>query len=157
LIWYFAYGSNLCVDQMHARTGWVPIAADPSRIARLPGYRLAFNMRGENGQIYANIVCPGDYVLGVLYPCSPEILDKLDPIEKGYHRERIIAIDQIGQTTEATTYIADLENVFDSGTPSASYLERVLRGGRHHGFLEPYLHSIEMLGHGRSGGKQGGR
>lgn len=146
MIWYFAYGSNLCMDQMLARTGFTPIAAVPPRIARLPGYRLAFNMRGENGQIYANIVCPGANVFGVLYYFSAVVLDKLDPFEKGYHRETIVAVDQSGHSTEAATYVADSENIFDGGTPNAEYLERILRGGRHHGLPEEYLRGIETLG-----------
>lgn len=150
MIWYFAYGSNLCVDQMRARTGWAPSAAEHSRIARLPGYRFAFNMRGENGQVYANLVRPGPYVLGVLYRCGAEVLEKLDPFEKGYHRVRIMAVDQTGQTTEATTYLADRENMFDGDTPSADYVERILRGGRRHGLPETYLRGIETLGESRT-------
>ena len=52
-VWYFAYGSNLDRDQKEARTG----AIREARVARLRGYRLAFNKRASKaGRLYANIV-----------------------------------------------------------------------------------------------------
>lgn len=68
--WYFAYGSNLWIEQMEDRTGPIAKGADQPRQARLSGYRLAFNVGGQRGQVYANIVPnPGDEVIGVVYRC----------------------------------------------------------------------------------------
>lgn len=41
-LWYFAYGSNLLVDQMVERIGFSVDSADSSQIARLTDYRLVF-------------------------------------------------------------------------------------------------------------------
>ena len=50
--WYFAYGSNLFINQKERRTGRIRQAVR----CRLPGFRFAFNKRGNGGQVYANIV-----------------------------------------------------------------------------------------------------
>jgi gamma-glutamylcyclotransferase len=147
LIAYFAYGSNMWIDQMVARTGPVHVGAERPRVAQLPGYRLAFNMRGENGQVYANIVHPGGYVLGVIYTCDADALEKLDVFEKGYHRRQVVVIGEHGETFDAVTYKAAPENVIDGGgKPSAEYLHRILRGGRQHNLPPAYLREIEALG-----------
>lgn len=49
--WYFAYGSNLFVDQKEERTG----RSRQAIRSRLSSYRFAFNKRGGGGQVYANI------------------------------------------------------------------------------------------------------
>jgi gamma-glutamylcyclotransferase len=142
--WYFAYGSNLWIDQMIARTGAFPKGAEKPSIARLSGYRLSFNMRAENGQFYANITQDAShYVLGVLYPCTAEALDRLDGFEGGYCREQIAVAGACGATVEAVTYIAKAERLSEDGMPSAQYLQRILRGGRQHGLPEDYLGEIE--------------
>ena len=141
MIRYFAYGSNLCVAQMTARVGPL-LLATPPRIARLRGHRLAFNMRADDGQIYANIHAPGDYVLGVLYWCEANVFDKLDPFEAGYSRERIL-VDCDGEVVEASAYKAKPENTCADGTPSAEYVERILRGSRQHHFPEEYIRRID--------------
>ena len=146
MIAYFAYGSNMWIDQMVARTGPVGAGAAQPRIAQLPGYRLAFDMRGDNGQVYANIVHPGECVLGAIYFCDADALEKLDAFEKGYHRQQVVVIDEHGETFEAVTYRARPENVIDGGgKPSAEYLQRILRGGRQHHLPLAYLREIEAL------------
>jgi gamma-glutamylcyclotransferase len=145
MTWYFAYGSNLWIDQMVARLGPLPLGAEQPRIARLPGYRLAFNMRGENGEVYANIVRPGEYVLGVIYSCDADALEKLDQFERGYHRQRIVVVGETGETVEAVAYVAEPENVIDGGKPSTEYVQRILRGVRQHGLPEAYLREIESF------------
>ena len=142
MIWYFAYGSNLCLAQMKARTGAL-LLATPPRIARLRGFRLAFNMRADDGQVYANIHAPGEYVLGVLYWCAASVFEKLDPFEAGYSRERIL-VDCDGEVIEASTYQANPENVCSDGSPSAEYVQRILRGGRQHHLPEEYIRQIEF-------------
>ena len=112
--WYFAYGSNLCVEQMSRRTG--PMGeGERSCIARLPGYRLVFNMRGDDGQVYANITQPGDEVIGVLYHCGEDALARLDVYEEGYDRCRVVVTLENGTTREAMAYVAKPECTTDEG------------------------------------------
>ena len=76
--WYFAYGSNLDIDQKQARTKGIRQAVR----CRLRGYRLACNKRGRNGDVYANIVPDAAAeVWGVIYLCCPDALLKMDRCE----------------------------------------------------------------------------
>src|SRR5271165_5547604 len=102
--WYFAYGSNLSLDQMVERTG--PIGSERPRVARLHNYQLIFNMHGDNGQVYANLMCPGPGVLGVVYRCSPEALRKMDTYEQGYERGLVRVVLENGDVLDAVTYFA---------------------------------------------------
>jgi gamma-glutamylcyclotransferase len=105
--WYFAYGSNLLVDQKEKRTGRV---RQPVR-SRLKGYRFAFNKRGDIGQIYANIV-PDDNaeVWGVAYLCNPEAIrsmDRYEGVASGhYERIQVVVEKDMGETAQAITYVA---------------------------------------------------
>jgi gamma-glutamylcyclotransferase len=144
--WYFAYGSNLWIEQMAARTGPIGQGEDRPRVARLPDHRLVFNMQGEDGQVYANVDSPGPGVIGVIYRCSPAALDKLDSYERGYERRRVLVTDEGGVTLEAVAYVARANRVANGGKPSAEYLERVVRGARQHGLPEAYIRAIEANG-----------
>ncbi len=139
--WYFAYGSNLCVEQMIRRTG--PIGEESPCIARLPGYRLVFDMRGDDGQVYANITQPGDGVIGVLYHCREAALARLDVYEEGYDRRQVQVTLESGATREAMAYVANAECTTDEGAPSAEYLKIILRGAKRQGLPEAYIRSIE--------------
>ena len=140
--WYFAYGSNLLVEQMVARVGPMISGNGQARIARLPGYELMFNMQSENAQFYSNITQPGDGVIGVVYRCSEESLTLLDQYELGYDRRDVIVVDSQGHELSAVAYFArNPKNV--SGTPSKEYLQRICVGARMHGLPTQYIQSIE--------------
>lgn len=143
--WYFAYGSNLWIEQMSARTGLIATDDSAPRIAWLPDYRLVFNMRGEDGQVYANLERPGDGVFGVLYRCGPDTLDKLDAYEGGYERRQMLVTDQDGVKLSVIAYIAKADRVVNGRKPSAEYVEKILRGATQHGLPEDYVRHIERL------------
>jgi hypothetical protein len=143
--WYFAYGSNLLAAQMIRRTG---AAAEP-RIAWLAGYRPAFNMSGGDGNVYANVVQPGDGVCGVLYRCSAAALAKLDGFETGYARRPISVVDLHGETITAEIYLARPERVTAERPPTAEYWERIVTGARQHGLPAEYVRSLERAAHGQ--------
>jgi gamma-glutamylcyclotransferase len=142
--WYFAYGSNLLSEQMVARTGPIRTGDERSRIARLPNYRLVFNVLGDDGCTYANIARRGDDVLGVIYRCGEEELKKLDYYEHEYERQFVVVIDvRAAIELQAVVYVARPESVTDDGRPSADYLQRILTGARAHGLPQEYIRSIE--------------
>ena len=143
LAWYFAYGSNLCLERMARRTGPIRQGDDRPRRAHLPDHRLSFNMHGEDGQVYANIVRPGEGVYGVVYRCDRAALEKLDVYEQGYERIRVLVTLEDGETREAFVYVAKPDRVLDGRYPSAAYLDTVLRGARQHQLPEAYVHGIE--------------
>jgi len=146
--WYFAYGSNLWIDQMVRRTGPVGQGEDQPRVVRLAGYRLTFNMLAENGYVYANIERAGTGVIGVIYRCGPETLNRLDDFEAGYDRLKLTVVDDLGASIEATAYIAKPERIAADGKPSDEYLKRILRGAREHGLPDDYINSIMAIASG---------
>jgi gamma-glutamylcyclotransferase len=144
--WYFAYGSNLLVDQKEKRTGRIRQAVR----SRLKGYRFAFNKRGDSGQIYANIV-PDDTadVWGVVYLCNPVAIRSMDEYEGvasgNYERIHVAVEKDAGETVEALTYVAGKDFTCEPGKPSAEYLGKIISGARHHGLPEEYVRRIEAL------------
>lgn len=144
--WYFAYGSNLCVDQKQSRTGAIRAAVR----CRLGGYRFAFNKRGPNGSVFANIVpAPGHEVWGVAYLCSPEAVRKMDRYEGvsggHYHHIRIEVVTDDGETLPAFTYVAGAAFVCNDGVPSKTYVSRIIRGARYHKLPDDYINAIQNL------------
>jgi len=95
--------------------------------------------------VFANIVQPGEGVLGVVYRCGPESLDILDEYESGYERRRVTVVDDRGEKLEALAYVAIPGNVVGDRTPEAEYLQRVVRGARQHGLPETYIRMIETV------------
>ena len=98
-LWYFAYGSNLDTDRKQGRTG----AIRESHIAKLSGYRLAFNKRSDRYRACANLLAnPTEEVHGVIYRCTPEALDEMDEHEgvaSGHYRRETVQVQTIdGQT-----------------------------------------------------------
>ena len=122
--WYFAYGSNLNISRKEQRTGRVR----ESQIARLEGYRLAFNKRGSNGEVYANLMeAPTEEVLGVVYRCSEQAIQELDVFEGvagGHYRRCTLEVELVGsdQRIEAQVYLAEPPFICDEATPSDEYL-----------------------------------
>ena len=148
-ILYFAYGSNLDVDRMQERTGHIPGA----RRGCLYGYRLAFNKRASRGGVYANIVpSDTDQVWGVVYRCDPHAMKALDACEGvgtgHYRRIHVTILLDDGSTVESDTYVAAQQCVVPEGSPAADYLERILRGARHHRLPDEYVRKIEAVRHG---------
>jgi gamma-glutamylcyclotransferase (GGCT)/AIG2-like uncharacterized protein YtfP len=145
---YFAYGSNLWPEQMHARLGELfkenelPTGFQ-SRVATLPHHRVNFSMLGSDGSYYANVVPAQGEVLGVLYHLNPRALEILDLFEGGYQRQLMQVYDATNTEFEAVVYVAKTESLTESGKPDFEYLQRILRGGMHHGLPVAYLRSIE--------------
>jgi cation transport regulator ChaC len=148
--WYFAYGSNLFVDQKEDRTGHIRQVIR----CRLPGYRFAFNQRGKKGEVHANIVPEaGAEVWGVIYLCNPAAFRDMDDYEGvasgDYRRLPVHVIKDSGEEVDAIAYIAGDRFVSEPGKPSGEYLERIISGARHHELPEEYIERVEALGKGR--------
>src|SRR5262245_31299902 len=145
-VWYFAYGSNLWIDQKEHRTSAIRTGADRPRIARLADYRFAFNKRGSKGQVYANIMeCPGEEVIGVVYRCKPSTVDTMSEYEGGYQRQTVTVVIDDGSSVEAITYVAMEKNVVDDARPSDDYLTRIVTGATQHVLPHDYIEKIRLL------------
>jgi cation transport regulator ChaC len=141
--WYFAYGSNLFREQVIERIG--TIGLKEPRIARLENYRLAFQHLSEGDPAYANILSPGDGVLGVIYRFHAADLKKMDHYETGYDRHWVAVIDQYGEVLDAIAYVMTPTETRNFGNPSDAYLERIVTGARQYGIPEDYISKIVTM------------
>ena len=145
-IWYFAYGSNMNWDQKEDRTG----AIREARIARLLGYRFAFNKRGKDaGQVYANVMNDEEAVTwGVIYRCRPaaiELLDRHEGVRIGHYRRTTMAVLVGEEEVEAVVYVAEPKYIVEDSKPSDDYLGRILAGARLHELPDEYVRRIETI------------
>ena len=122
---YFAYGSNMCLDQMRQRcpdAKWVGVA-------RLAEYRFHINGRG-----YASIQpSPEHVVFGLLWRISDadeKTLDQYEDYPAGLYGKLDVSLRMMGdgRSDSAMTYIAANK---EHGVPREGYLEGILRAADH--------------------------
>lgn len=127
---YFAYGSNLCVQQMARRC---PEAVDP-RPATLTDHDWLINERGvATVEPFA-----GSTVHGVLWWLSDHDLATLDSAEGvpvRYRRDRLTVYTADGPSP-AWVYI---DHRTEPGPPRPGYLERIIDGALHHGLPHRWI------------------
>jgi phage replication-related protein YjqB (UPF0714/DUF867 family) len=127
---YFAYGSNLCVQQMAARC---PDAADP-RPATLADHDWLINERG----VATVEPFDGAEVHGVLWRLSDHdltVLDSAEGVPVRYRRDRLVVHTADGPGP-AWVYI---DPRVEPGPPRPGYLERIIDGARHHGLPQRWV------------------
>jgi gamma-glutamylcyclotransferase len=147
--WYFAYGSNLDIDQKERRTGKIR----ETRRVRLEGYRIVFNKLGIDGTGKANIMPDKNKVVwGIVYLCSPAALKQMDDYEGvhggDYYRKDVLVQCDSGKVIEAITYLAGEVCIQSDIAPSSDYLQRILSGARNHGLPEEYILEVEGIAKG---------
>lgn len=145
--WYFAYGSNLWIEQVVARTGPIRPDAERPRIVRLPNHRLVFNMcsprPGDPDAVYANIEPRPGEVLGVVYSFDAVALQKMDVFEAGYVRQQVaVQVLESGEWLDAVAYIAEPDNTIHGRSPDDAYLQRIVRGAKQHALPDAYILQI---------------
>ena len=129
-LWYFAYGSNMCSEQMAARC---PGAGRPTT-AVLDGYAWLCNDRG----VATIAPTAGRRVHGVLWRVTGEHLTSLDRFEgvaDGRYRRTTVEVTTGDGTVDAAVYIDDRT---DPGPPRRGYLDRVLAGADEHGLPDDW-------------------
>lgn len=130
---YFAYGSNLCVQQMARRC---PGAVDP-RPATLPDHDWLINQRG----VATVEPFEGARVHGVLWRVTDADLDALDSAEGvpvRYRRDRL-TVELADGHAQAWVYI---DHRVEPGPPRPGYLERIIDGARHHDLPQRWIHFL---------------
>jgi gamma-glutamylcyclotransferase (GGCT)/AIG2-like uncharacterized protein YtfP len=159
---YFAYGSNLDINQMKKRC-----IADPKflSIGYLPGHRLTFSQYFEPwGGGIANVVeTPKSKVWGVIYELSREALEQLDAHEgyygedsSDYTRTQHMTITPEGQRYLTWVYTLKRKDV-DFIPPSQRYMNIIKDAAKAFGFPESYrlyLDSVETVEHAMAEGKR---
>ncbi|BBX20389.1 replication protein [Mycolicibacterium duvalii] len=131
---YFAYGSNLCVQQMAQRC---PDATDPVP-ALLTDHDWLINERG----VATVEPFSGGEVHGVIWQLSDRDLATLDSAEgvpARYRRDRMTVRTGAGDAS-AWVYI---DHRVEPGPPRPGYLDRVLAGARHHDLPGRWIDFLE--------------
>ncbi|GJF16538.1 replication protein [Mycolicibacterium cyprinidarum] len=131
---YFAYGSNLCAQQMAQRC---PDASDPRR-ATLADHDWLINERG----VATVEPLTGGEVHGVVWQLSDRDLATLDSAEGvpvRYRRDRLTVLTDDGPSW-AWVYI---DHRVETGPPRPGYLERILNGARHQGLPQRWIEFLE--------------
>ncbi|MBV8786814.1 MAG: poly-gamma-glutamate hydrolase family protein [Mycobacterium sp.] len=127
---YFAYGSNLCVQQMAQRC---PDAADP-RPAVLSDHDWLINQRG----VATVEPVAGNQVHGVLWQISDGDLATLDSAEGvpvRYRRDELTVLTDDGPRP-AWVYI---DHRVTPGPPRPGYLPTIINGAEHHGLPQRWI------------------
>ncbi|WP_304117002.1 poly-gamma-glutamate hydrolase family protein [Mycolicibacterium bacteremicum] len=127
---YFAYGSNLCVDQMALRC---PDADDPVP-ATLADHDWLINERGVATVEPAD----GAEVHGVLWRISDAdlaVLDRAEGVPVRYRRDLRTVHTDAG-SREAWIYI---DHRTEAGAPRPGYLDRVIAGATQHRLPQRWL------------------
>lgn len=139
---YFAYGSNLDVDQMRERLDKPTL--HPAGVAELGGWSFAFNKHSTDGSDKANIVTDASgRVLGCLYDLTPADLAILARHEAGY-TIRDVEVIREGSPVTAKVFVAKQVCDKECG-PSKSYRDQIVRGARAIGIDGTYIELLRSL------------
>ena len=124
---YFAYGSNINLEQMERRC---PDACIVGPVA-LENYELLFRRGG-----FATITpCEGGKVHGLLWSLTPECERSLDMYEgypRFYDKRTVTVRDGLGRELSVMAYIMD-ERFREPMLPSAAYYNGILEGYKRNG------------------------
>ena len=124
---YFAYGSNMDVNQLKRRVGEGIEILGP---AVLKNHTLKFNKISPRRGGCANVEpAEGEEVWGILYSLSEEQIEILDEYEGAPHHYRRVKVKvqtEKGEVIEALTYVACEGFKREGLRPSDDYLNRLL-------------------------------
>ncbi len=152
---YFAYGSNLRLDQMRDRG----VNVKKSQRAELPEWKITFPIYSEGwGGGVADIVPDSkERVEGVVYTIEEESLRNLDHYEGrelkdgrefGMYRRQYIPVSIEGKWKTVLTYVVNLaveEKKERYLSPSKKYLETIIIGAREHGLDSDYIERLKKI------------
>jgi len=128
---YFAYGSNLCPEQMARRCPGGQALGQ----AALHNWRFLINTR-----TYATIEAkPGSVTHGVLWSLTPghvAALDDYEAVAQGMYDKASLIVQQDGEPVEALVYI---DPVRTPGQPRPDYLQTILDGAAHFRLPSDYI------------------
>lgn len=140
----FAYGSNLSVRRLRARTP----SARPWCVARLAGHALRFHKRGADGSGKADAFRTGrreDLVWGAVYSVLTAELPALDRAERGYDAMLLDVATRMGLIVPARVYLARHSTIDPTLRPFRWYHRYVREGARRHGLPPDHVARIARV------------
>lgn len=119
---YFAYGSNLWLEQMTSRCPDHRVVGS----GILLGYRWIITARG-----YASVVpSSADFVFGMVYALSESDEERLDACERvgeGLYRKELLVVDTERGKLRCLVYV---DPIREEGSPKEEYVARIGNGIR---------------------------
>jgi gamma-glutamylcyclotransferase (GGCT)/AIG2-like uncharacterized protein YtfP len=143
----FAYGSNLCIQRLQARTPSARVVA----VASLAGHALRWHKKSADGSGKCNVVATGsdaDLVWGVVYELTPAdklMLDGFEGLGTHYFEKPVAVGTRDGELRSAIAYVANPRLVDDTLRPFLWYKSFVTTGARQHGLPSDYRAMLEAV------------
>jgi len=141
---YFAYGSNLCPQQMQKRCASARFVAT----AALADHRLCFPRIAQSwggGGVAGIIADAGATTFGVVYEISEDDLGIMDGYEghpHDYFRAEINVTSPEGAPFACWSYFANPQEGAPF-LPVAAYLQRMLSGAEAHALPQHYIDALK--------------
>lgn len=127
-------------------------APDLSRAypARLPGYRLAFNVRSNfwGGLVASLIADPADHVEGILLPIGSDELDFVrhkEGVFSGLYEEHQASAESADGRRACLVYVASPDRTVPEGAPAPRFVASLLNGARAHGLSEAWVAKLSTI------------
>lgn len=135
---YFAYGSNMDVQQMAVRCPDAVVVGT----ACLPGHRFLINTHG----VATVVPSQGEAVHGVLWEISKAdeaSLDHYEGVGTGFYRKVITRVlFDGGNAADALIYVARDEK---PGRARLGYLERVVAAAEQHRLTQDHINALRSM------------
>ena len=141
---YFAYGSNLCPQQMQKRCADARFVT----IAALKDHRLCFpriSRTWGGGGVAGILAHAGATCFGVVYELTEDDLAAMDGYEghpHDYFRAEINVAPPEGESFACWSYFANPQEGAPF-LPVAAYLERMVSGAEAHGLPQEYIDALK--------------
>lgn len=144
--YYFAYGSNMNLDQMEFRCPHAEAAGN----VRLEGHCLAFRGRNPGNGVATILPKEGCHVDGVLWKITrqcEESLDRYEGFPHLYGKERIRVSGGEKESFGAMAYVMNEPYKDCPSRPSDFYLKGILEGCRQNRLsTEPVIEAVGRTG-----------
>jgi gamma-glutamylcyclotransferase (GGCT)/AIG2-like uncharacterized protein YtfP len=157
-ILYFAYGSNLSLEQMQERIGSKPKVISE---AYLENHRLGFTIYSKltwKGGVADIVPEAGSKVWGAIYELTEPQLEKIDhyegykkdrdPKKNFYNRLEVEVVDKKRVKQPCLTYQAEVgdekRRKYLYHRPSEKYCEVIRKGGEEHGLSKEFSEHLKM-------------
>lgn len=144
---YFAYGSNLCVERILARTPQATVAAR----GWVDGFQLVFHKRSRDGSGKADAFFTGsseDRVWGAVYwlaASEKPIMDRYEGLGVDYEQRVVEVQTEVGSSLSAWVYTAHPATLDASARPYGWYKNFVVTGAAQHGLPADYCERLATV------------
>lgn len=133
---YFAYGSNMHIEQLVERVGLVY----EKYSGFVKNYSFSYNKKSKDGSSKANLTrSDGKVTHGVCFEIDADGFQRLKEYEKGYNELEIPFYSTTGDLVIARTFIS---NSISEAPPIEEYVNTITQGARENNLPEDYIETV---------------